>query len=134
MTGRYAPKIAFPGHSKWVAASQTAMEALAARPDISPLAVRVLFAAMSRCNRHGHAVFGPNELRELLGTVDTATGSPLPSVSASFSHTRAHAASFWLRRCSNAVRVPEESVASTMQRLRRGARSMGSRDPRTAPN
>lgn len=79
MTGRYAGKIDFPDHSKWVAVSQKGMASWAGRPDISTLAVRVLFAAMSRADRAGHAVFRPGELRDLLGSVDTATGELLPA-------------------------------------------------------
>jgi hypothetical protein len=43
-----------------------------------PLAVRVLFAAMGRHDRGGHARFRRGELADVLGSVDTATGEVMP--------------------------------------------------------
>lgn len=80
MGEQYRAKIEFPGHAHWTAASQYEMNQWASRPDVSPLAVRVLFAAMSRCDPSGHAPFKAGELARILGdgTVN-AKGDLMPA-------------------------------------------------------
>ncbi len=41
---------------------------------VTPLAVRVLFAALGRHDRDGHARFRSGELADILGWIDVATG------------------------------------------------------------
>lgn len=78
MTGRHAPKIEFPGRAEWAAVNRDEMAQWATRPDITPLASRVLFAALGRCDRDGHSPFAPGELRDVLGGVDAGTGEWTP--------------------------------------------------------
>jgi hypothetical protein len=58
----------------WAALAQPAIAEFAANPDIHPLAVRVLFAALSRMDSSGHAGFGTGELGRILSSVDRQTG------------------------------------------------------------
>jgi hypothetical protein len=67
-------RIGFGPGVPWAAFSQLEMGLWAQRSDIQPLATRVLFAAMSRVNRAGHAAFGKGELADMLGRLDDRTG------------------------------------------------------------
>lgn len=67
--------IEFAGGGEWGAYSQLEMGLLARSTDVTPLAVRVLFAAMGRHDRHGHARFRLGELADTLGSIDIATGA-----------------------------------------------------------
>jgi hypothetical protein len=67
--------IHFPDGSQWVATSKNGALALASRPDIEPLTMRILFAAQYRADRDGHAPFAPGELREILQSVNKRTGA-----------------------------------------------------------
>ncbi|GAA4727454.1 hypothetical protein GCM10023328_02090 [Modestobacter marinus] len=77
MTASFVPGIAFAGDAPWGAYCQREMGMWAKRPEVTPLAVRILFAAIGRHDSAGHAVFGPGELAEVPGRVDTATGEVL---------------------------------------------------------
>jgi hypothetical protein len=66
--------IHFAGGSTWGAYSQAEMLAWARWKTEVDLSIRVLFAALGRHDREGHARFAPKELAEILGTVDLATG------------------------------------------------------------
>jgi len=70
---RQPPAISFGGHTPWAAYSQVEMALWAKCPDLSPLAYRVLFAAMGRHGSSGHAPFNPGELAEILATASRAT-------------------------------------------------------------
>jgi hypothetical protein len=75
---RPVPQIRFPGGAAWGAYNQAAMMRFASRPATGPLAVRILFAALGRHDRAGHARFAPNELAQLFEWVDTETGELRP--------------------------------------------------------
>lgn len=66
--------ISFAGDSQWGAYSQTELSRWSKQAEITPLAVRILFAAMGRHDSSGHARFRPGELADVLGSVDTVTG------------------------------------------------------------
>jgi hypothetical protein len=66
--------IHFAGGSPWGAYSQAEMLTWAHWKTEVDLSIRVLFAALGRHDREGHARFAPKELSEILGTVDFATG------------------------------------------------------------
>jgi hypothetical protein len=71
-------QIRFAGGATWGAYNQSAMLRRSSRPESGPLSVRLLFAALGRHDRAGHARFAPNELAELLSTVDARTGETAP--------------------------------------------------------
>lgn len=56
----------------WGAIDQNEAQRMARDPDVSPLTLRLFFAALGRANRTGHAEFASEELAEILGsqTVD----------------------------------------------------------------
>jgi hypothetical protein len=66
--------IAFATGSEWGAYAQAEMSRWAKDGAVTPLAVRVLFAAMGRHDRNGHARFRPGELADVLGSIDVMTG------------------------------------------------------------
>ncbi len=66
--------IAFAAGGEWGAYSQVEMARLAQAVEVTPLAVRVLFAALGRHDRSGHARFRPGELARILGSIDVTTG------------------------------------------------------------
>jgi hypothetical protein len=66
--------IHFAGGSPWGAYSQAEMLTWARWKTEIDLSIRVLFAALGRHDREGHAHFAPKELAEVLGTVDFSTG------------------------------------------------------------
>jgi hypothetical protein len=66
--------IHFAGGSSWGAYSQAEMLTWAQWKTEVDLSIRVLFAALGRHDRQGHARFAPKELVEILGTVDLSTG------------------------------------------------------------
>ena len=74
-TGPPMKKIDFGDRVEWGAYAQPAMEMWARSPDVSPMAVRVLFAALGRHDRTGHAPFRVRELAEVLSSVDRKTGA-----------------------------------------------------------
>jgi hypothetical protein len=74
VSGNPYERISFGPGVPWSAFSQYEMSAWARRSDISPLAIRVLFAAMGRHNKAGHAQFNKGELAEILGDIDLTTG------------------------------------------------------------
>ncbi len=71
---RPTDSIQFADGSEWGAYSQVEMARLSRMVEVTPLAVRVLFAAMSRHDRSGHARFARGELADILGSIDVATG------------------------------------------------------------
>lgn len=73
-TGPPRKKINFGDRVEWDAYAQPAMEMWARSPEVSPLAVRVLFAALGRHDRTGHAPFRARELAEVLSSADRKTG------------------------------------------------------------
>lgn len=68
------PGIQFAGNAAWGAYSQSEMLVWARWNQDLGLPVRVLFAALGRHDRVGHARFAPGELAEVLGIVDLTTG------------------------------------------------------------
>jgi hypothetical protein len=66
--------IVFAGGGEWGAYSQVEMARLAQAVEVTPLAVRILFAALGRHDRNGHARFRPGELARILGSIDVTTG------------------------------------------------------------
>lgn len=76
---RRGPGIQFAGNAEWGAYCQQEMARWAKTPEVSPLAVRVLFAAMGRHDRSGHAPFDRGELADVLGGVDVRTGEVVPA-------------------------------------------------------
>ena len=73
-TGPPRRKIDFGNRVEWGAYAQPAMTVWAKSPDVSPMAVRVLFAAMGRHDQTGHAAFRVRELADVLSAVDKRTG------------------------------------------------------------
>lgn len=71
---RPARAIEFSGGSEWGAYSQLEMGLFARNAAVTPLAVRVLFAALGRHDRDGHARFRVGELADILGRIDVTTG------------------------------------------------------------
>jgi hypothetical protein len=71
--------IAFATGSEWGAYAQGEMSRWAKDGAVTPLAVRVLFAAMGRHDRNGHARFRPGELADVLGSIDVTTGEIRPA-------------------------------------------------------
>lgn len=72
MTG--PPVINFAAGSDWAAVAQVEMRRWATDDRVTPLAVRVLLAALSRVGRDGHAQFASGELAEMLGKLNIKTG------------------------------------------------------------
>lgn len=75
MRARTPNPIDFGDGRPWVACSQVEAQRLSKTPEVSPLAIRVLFAAMGRVRRDGHAPFEVGELRNDLPLLDKATGA-----------------------------------------------------------
>ncbi|MGY1686884.1 hypothetical protein ACI8AK_14965 [Geodermatophilus sp. SYSU D00867] len=73
-TGPPKRKIDFGDRVEWGAYAQPAMAMWARSPDLSPMAVRVLFAAMGRHDQTGHAPFRVRELADVLSVADKGTG------------------------------------------------------------
>jgi hypothetical protein len=73
-TGPPRKKIQFGDRVEWGAYAQPAMTMWARSPDVSPMAVRVLFAALGRHDQTGHAPFRVRELADVLSSVDKTTG------------------------------------------------------------
>jgi hypothetical protein len=71
--------IAFATGSEWGAYAQQEMSRWAKDGAVTPLAVRVLFAAMGRHDRNGHARFRSGELADVLGSIDVTTGEVRPA-------------------------------------------------------
>lgn len=78
-TGPPKRKIDFGHRVEWGAYAQPAMTMWARSPDVSPMAVRVLFAALGRHDQTGHAPFRVRELAEVLSAVDKRTGQLVPA-------------------------------------------------------
>ena len=76
---RAAPGIAFSGGAAWGAFAQVEIGRWAQRSDITPRAMRVLFAAMGRIDSAGHARWAPGELALVLGSVEQMTGVIVPA-------------------------------------------------------
>jgi len=71
--------ISFASGSEWAAYAQVEMSRWAKDAAVTPLAVRVLFAAMGRHDRNGHARFRSGELADVLGSIDVTTGEVRPA-------------------------------------------------------
>lgn len=71
--------INFATGSEWGAYAQQEMSRWAKDGAVTPLAVRVLFAAMGRHDRNGHARFRSGELADVLGSIDVTTGEVRPA-------------------------------------------------------
>jgi hypothetical protein len=71
--------INFATGSEWGAYAQTEMGRWAKDGAVTPLAVRVLFAAMGKHDRNGHAPFDRGELADVLGSIDVTTGEVRPA-------------------------------------------------------
>lgn len=83
----YAPdnRIHFANHGPWGAYSQREMALWAMQDHKRSFAVRILFAALGRHGRTGHAQFSVGELGRILGTTEGGTGrlTPAPSYTVS---------------------------------------------------
>ena len=84
MTQRFGG-IGFGQGVPWGAYNQRELSRWARSPDLSPLALRVLFAALGRHDATGHARFGPGELAGILSSPDRTTGEMVPARRASVS-------------------------------------------------
>jgi hypothetical protein len=72
-------RIYFADNGPWGAYSQRDMARWATLDHKGSLAVRVLFAALGRHGRTGHAPFGVGELARILGSADRDTGRLAPA-------------------------------------------------------
>lgn len=93
--------------AEWGAVGADEVLTFATHQFSTPLANRLLFVAMARSNRIGHAQFGVGELRDLLGVVNKSTGELAKPSAAGISNAIASARSQGL--------LLEESSARCLQ-------------------
>lgn len=79
MSGRHSPRIDFGTGVEWAAVNLDELALLAQRDDVTPLAMRLVFASIARADRHGHAPYRRGELAEVLGKIDTTNGEIIPA-------------------------------------------------------